>query len=398
MSVFDSTLRECLVNFFENTDERKRLMFVDMYGLFTDKPKSGSEIAREQGLSRERVRQITDRVMECYIASLPFSGGHVLEAARESFATKYEDLFPETRSLFHNTKGFEKFYFRLTGQQEFLTETRKLGSNPLGINNLFSAYGDSLTVKGFAYKLDSVIDRGNVTTDYVQWLVNKGVIALKDGRVVPVKVPLSTAIPYILYNHPDGLTVEEAYHQLKSTKEIQVRAEALKSLHKFKHNNGNCVNHCDYFIARQIMKHVRHSHLSDREFEVCSAIREHIAKHNRSMMYLDYIFEAISPSLPDVSYEDVRHFLRSSNNALGIHFYSVPAADIVSLGSLEGAPTQKDMLFDIIKRSGTPVCSDYLKAQMRNATRSMYGKFLAELESDGDIEWVDGGYQVTEAV
>ncbi|WP_415913397.1 hypothetical protein [Neptuniibacter sp. QD37_11] len=395
MRIIDNHLSSLIVKVTTRIKHQDFKIFRDRYGLDGLPPVSCTQLADQYGSSRTKISHLMKALLESCVRKVKIPSNEIWRSIEVNFTSTYIDLFPTTAKHFHNQKAFDNFLFQITGQGTYPAKAKKMLPYKVKLNSIFSEHGNHLKPNAFAAKLNETIGTDTYDTRYIQWLINKGVLCLRNGNTHPVSMPLIPTVAFVLHDYKDGLSSEDLYNIIQKDVEFKVNSgTALKSVESFRQQlyNANSFNH--YYCSKGLNKHCRFNTLLGKEAFICKAIKQHIQRSSRSLMFLDFIADDLRDTLSNACYQDLRQIVRLHAERFGLYFQSRSWVDYIGTEPLPTYTSQANILFDVIRNSTKPVPESKLRTHMRPSTNGTLMNYISDLVNSGLIAKSEHGYQL----
>jgi hypothetical protein len=379
------TLAHEIKSYVSKLDERSNQVFKFRLGM-GGPAKTLEMIARELGITRERVRQIESRSLRNLRVAISFnlkSLGKWLVSL--SYGELEENLTP-LYELMPNQLVVGKFLSKLVEKDlRILTAGSDLGLNPKILEEIACYHSSPYNRKSLEHLIEGSTEEREFDIDAVVdiW-IQDGYLQEQDLKLYPAKLGRVAAIAHVLLEYPNGLDSEGIAREVISRKLARNKSEYERRGHEM--NSGLI-----YVSGRGIYKHTNYlTFTEEQEADLFKVIREKLSSGLGEIALYQDIYMSFGRH-KNMNYFDIREIVRREAESHGFAFHGKSSTDTVTYDGSKSVLTQLEVFRRRVRDMEEPFSVEHLSRISRTSSKMFAHLKLTELMASNDVVRVAKG-------
>lgn len=341
------------------------------------------QIEANEGLTKERIRQIEFQMAKTIQSHLPIDAGRLKTLIHQHAQETSPKLPSELRNRFTSDESFYRFL-------EIITNTAK-GQlrnmvNPKVPAKILSHY--FAQNKSPASKEDLIQDliKSGSPHDIAKGLLNKaidkGFLIESEEGIYPKNLTKQDAIAHVLLTEPEGLGWREVISRINE-KGCSKHAIKLRTQIDTAFANNPYI----YLSARGVYKH--------RKFQDKNAInsknlfediKDYLQKQENNTSTLNEYYLTISEGKgQSIDYFLLRDIVKQKGAESGIFLKGASGTDTISLTENAALMSQKETIVKALKEANRPLTKNEIAKHLRSRTQGHASLYIHALTNEGKI-------------
>ena len=363
-------------------NDKAVILFKGRYG-YKEKYKTLEEIGTKFDITRERVRQIEEK-LNLAISKLTTIDTSTLISYFDKYDyVSFHKFFPKLDKLFSNTArgtqeitgdkltafiesycGVKKDFFKTPERELWNFDSSKLEEIfkivPSGIkeNNFLEIIQENYGYNQF------------VSQSALEFMEMKKMITTKDQRIYPLKIDKTTEVTNILLNFPDGLhwkkVCEIGNASFSKNKWNPNRSVADHSLHML-HNEDI------YLSERGTIKLFKFCREIKNKDEIISFFIRYLKNYNKNEIAMETVFKEIIKinKFKNLNFYDARAIIKKFGEDKGIYHSGPSGTNTISFDKHVKRISLKEKIIEIIKNTDGEIHYKEIKKRLQKTNESI---------------------------
>ena len=386
LKVIDSLLVANIKAYLSTCDQTKVKIATSIWG-FGCKAKTLSEMSSHYVLTRERIRQISNSIINGLSDFLTIDKDILWAAINGNISEDLITLLPELAVCFnHNEKRLCDFIERCCQVKKGTIKHKKQVIIPnQTVVHLFCKQIPPDTEQELIDSLIAEHDYNQVAArNGVKRLIKIGKLSVYEGRLRPHKLGRIEALEHTLTRYPDGLPWKSVIQLSNQNNCSAVKIDESRLTLSFIDSNFL------YLCGKGRYKHVLYANLADYNMNI---IMQHLLDYFKENALTDihlndYYFKARA-ELNGLDYFILRHFVRGYGENYGLYFNGQSGVDNVSIHSSTNRVTQADLIIKVLNEAGSPLTSKDIAERLVSKSINHAGFYLHKLIAENKVIRVD---------
>jgi len=415
----DLMLLDDVEQYLFSLDEQCQSIALSRWG-FHQKKVSLTDLAKQFGLTRERMRQkekdinstlamnirihpkvlsqnirnnISRHLKHYFISdktgihdAIKHDGAARNRIIQKPLSSNVDDLLPNLCKCFDTLSIFYRFLEILCQEEKnsilniqnpkvkpnfldmYFCENRSPVSYDAIVSELTSSYGYSKTL----------------ALSIIRTLISMSRLRLNNGQITPINLGRKTAAAHILLEHPNGLPWKDIANIVNKSGccKTMINGDRLDSH----------LNDSEYIYQCGVgsYKHVKYLSLASIDIpSIVNEVVEYCKSNNLSSIHLNEYYCQASKNVRSIDYFDIRHLIRTFSGEYGLHFSGKSGVDAVGLIPNFKRVTQQDLIMSIMKKSETALTKSEIAASLRSKSIAHAAYYLKNMIDSCEIVRVD---------
>lgn len=387
-----------LTMFLINTRERERYILKSRFGIDGQSAKTLEEIGEtiSPKVSRERIRQLQQKISVNFLSSLSITPSNILENIKENLKHNIDSTYPSLSRRFGTKSGFVKFV-------ELICQAKK-GEIDALINPPISSHFIADLAAYVPAPFTRALLTSQITTNFgygdqqadnaLEKLISENNIRECSDGFYPVKLSKPEAFAQAALNFPEGASLREI-HEYANKHSFCKRPFLLA---RQDHGTAGAVdNGFVYLSAHGTYRHVNHLNIDDQKIEsVLSITKDELYRLEKSgIKSANLKIDIYENCHFDLDYFTVRHIIREYGIGEKIYFSGKSNTDTASLNESFSLKGQKQSIIELFNREPGARTVHDITPLIRSSSIGHAQFYINELIADGKLVRTDNTHYDT---